>query len=118
MGSTSAALSISNFADNLSVGETCVQDTGSPGLSGAGCTVAGPILERYDDPLIAGDANLWMKAPGAGNDGSADVSADVPTWLEFDWNSGVPGLEDPSGHIVFGIYGGDKNQVYRRELYR
>jgi MSHA biogenesis protein MshQ len=115
--STSAVLSLSNFADNLSLGETCVQDTGSPGLSGAGCTVAGPVLERYDDPLIAGDANLWLRAPGAGNDGSATLGGDVPSWLEFDWDTGVPGLEDPSGHVVFGIYGGDKNQIYRRELY-
>ena len=116
--STNAVLSLGNFADNLSLGETCVQDTGSPGVSGAGCTVAGPILERYDDPLVAGDANLWIRAPGAGNDGSADLNADVPDWLEFDWNVGAPGLEDPSGHIVFGIYGGDKNQVYRREVFR
>ncbi|MDX1404915.1 MAG: DUF6701 domain-containing protein, partial [Woeseiaceae bacterium] len=53
--STNAVLSLSNFADNLNLGETCVQDTGNPGLSGAGCTVAGPILKRYNDPLIAGD---------------------------------------------------------------
>jgi len=37
--------------------------------------------------------------------------------FEFDWDTGAPGLEDPSGRITFGIYGGDKNQVYRRELY-
>ena len=23
----------------------------------------------------------------------------------------------PTGHIVFGIYGGDKNQIYRREMF-
>ena len=115
--SMGAALSLSNFADNLGAGETCVQDSGNPGLSGAGCTVAGPVLEQFDDPLIAGDSNLWLKAPGAGNDGSATLGADVPDWLEFDWDTGAGGLEDPTGHIVFGIYGGDKNQVYRRELY-
>jgi MSHA biogenesis protein MshQ len=114
---SNAVLSLSNFTDNLSLGETCVQDSGNPGLSGAGCAVAGPVLERYDDPLIAGDANLFLRAPGAGNDGSAILGADVPDWLEFDWDTGVPGTEDPIGHITFGIYGGDKNQVYRRELY-
>ena len=114
---TNAALSLGSFTDNLSAGESCVQDSGNPGLSGAGCAVAGPVLEQYDDPLIAGDANLFLRAPGAGNDGSAILGADVPDWLEFDWDTGVGGTEDPIGHITFGIYGGDKNQVYRRELY-
>ncbi len=47
----------------------------------------------------------------------ATVDANVPDWLEFDWDTGVPGIEDPTGRFTFGIYGGDKNQVYRRELY-
>jgi MSHA biogenesis protein MshQ len=115
--SSGATLSLSNFSDNLGAGETCVEDSGSPGLSGAGCVAAGPVTQRYDDPLIAGDFNLFLQAPGAGNDGSAILNADVPGWLEFDWDTGLPGLEDPIGHITFGIYGGDKNQVYRRELY-
>jgi MSHA biogenesis protein MshQ len=112
-----AILGFSNYTDNLDSGETCVLDIGSPGSSGAGCVAAGPVTQRYDDPLIAGDFNLFLQAPGAGNDGSVSIDADVPDWLEFDWDTGVPGLEDPSGHATFGIYGGDKNQVYRRELY-
>ncbi len=55
--------------------------------------------------------------PGAGNDGSETVDANVPDWLEFAWDAGAPGFEDLSGRITLGIYGGDKNQVYRRELY-
>ena len=31
--------------------------------------------------------------------------------------AGATGIEDPWGRFTFGIYGGDKNQVYRRELY-
>jgi MSHA biogenesis protein MshQ len=115
--STGGTLSFSNFAGNLGAGETCVEDSGSPGISGAGCLVAGPVTQRYDDPLIAGEFNLFLDAPGAGNDGSGTVDADVPDWLEFDWDTGVPGIEDPTGRFTFGIYGGDKNQVYRRELY-
>jgi MSHA biogenesis protein MshQ len=75
------------------------------------------VTQQYYDPLVAGDFNLFLRAPGAGNDGSATVEADVPAWLEFDWDTGVGGDEDPSGRVTFGIYGGDKNQVYRRELY-
>jgi MSHA biogenesis protein MshQ len=115
--SSGAALSFSNFADNLNAGETCVEDIGSPGVSGGGCTTVGPVTQQYFDPLVAGDFNLFLRAPGAGNDGSATVEANVPAWLEFDWDTGVGGDEDPSGRVTFGIYGGDKNQVYRRELY-
>jgi MSHA biogenesis protein MshQ len=115
--SSGAALSLTNFADNLGAGETCVEDSGNPGVSGAGCAVAGPVAQRFDDPLIAGEFNLFLQAPGAGNDGSATVDVNVPDWLEFDWDTAGPGFEDPSGRITFGIYGGDKNQVYRRELY-
>ena len=115
--SSGGSLSFSNFAGNLGAGETCVEDSGSPGISSAGCVAAGPVTQRYDDPLIAGEFNLFLDAPGAGNDGSGTVDADVPDWLEFDWDTGVPGIEDPTGRFTFGIYGGDKNQVYRRELY-
>ncbi len=112
-----AILSFSNYTDNLDSGETCVLDIGSPGSSGAGCLAAGPVTQRYDDPLIAGDFNLFLQAPGAGNDGAVTVDAVVPDWLKFDWDTGVAGDENPSGRVTFGIFGGDETQVYRRELY-
>ena len=115
--SSGVTLSFSNFADNLIAGETCVLDSGSPGGSGAGCTVAGPVTQRYDGPPIAGEFNLFLQAPGAGNDGSVSVDAVVPVWLRFDWDSGVPGDENPSGRATFGIFGGHGSEVYRRELY-
>ena len=110
-------LSFSDFADNLTVGETCVVDTGSPGDSGAGCAVAGSAAQLFDGPPIFGDFNLFLQAPGAGNDGSVTVEAFVPAWLKFDWDTGVAGDENPSGRVAFGIFGGDESQVYRRELY-
>ncbi|MDH3481567.1 MAG: hypothetical protein OEM50_07600 [Gammaproteobacteria bacterium] len=111
------SLSLSNFKGNLLPGETCVLDTGSPGASGAGCAVAGPAGQRYREPPLGGDFNLFLLAPGAGNDGSTDVTADVPSWLEFDWDAALPGLEDPAGTATFGIYGGDNQRIYTRELY-
>jgi hypothetical protein len=39
---------------------------------------------RYREPPIAGDFNLYLRTPGATNDGSTTATADVPAWLEFD----------------------------------
>jgi hypothetical protein len=113
----SVSLSLGNFKKNLVPSETCVLDTGSPGSSGAGCAVAGPAGQRYREPPLGGDFNLFLLAPGAGYDGSTDVTADVPSWLEFDWDAALPGLEDPTGTATFGIYGGDNQRIYTRELY-
>ncbi len=111
------SLSLGNFTENLLPSETCVLDTGSPGASGAGCAAAGPAGQRYREPPLGGDFNLFLLAPGAGYDGSVDVTADVPFWLEFDWDAALPGLEDPTGTATFGIYDGDNKRIYTRELY-
>ncbi len=115
--SSGVTLSFSNFSDNLVSGETCVLDTGSPGDSGAGCVVAGPVAQRFGEPPTAGNFNLFLQASGAGNDGSVTVDAAVPVWLRFDWDSGIGGDENPSGRATFGIFGGHDSQIYRRELY-
>jgi len=115
--SSGVSLSFSSFADNLNIGETCVLDTGSPGDSGAGCVAAGPVAQRYDGPPITGLFNLFLQAPGAGNDGAVSIDAAVPEWLMFDWDVAAPGLENPSGRATFGIYGGHVNEIYRREKY-
>jgi len=111
------SLSLGTFTENLAAGETCVLDTGAPGDSGEGCAVAGPPALRYRAPPLGGDFNLHLKAPGAGNDGSTTATADVPDWLEFDWDTTSPGLEDPTGTAVFGIFRGVDRRIYIRELY-
>ena len=110
-------LTLGAFTENLAPGETCVFDTGAPGASGEGCPVAGPPALRYREPPLAGDFNLHLRAPGVTNDGSTTATADVPVWLEFDWNVASPGLEDPSGTAVFGIYEGQDRRIYIREMY-
>jgi MSHA biogenesis protein MshQ len=110
-------LSLGNFTANLQAGETCVVDTGNPGDSGAGCAVAGPAGQRYRQPALGGEFNLYLQAPGAGNDGSLSVTGNVPDWLEFDWDAALPGTEDPVGIATFGIYDGDGKRIYTRELY-
>lgn len=110
-------LSLGSFTANLAPGETCVLDSGAPGDSGAGCAAAGPVGLRYREPPLGGDFNLYLLAPGAGNDGSVTVTGDVPAWLEFDWDANAPGLEDPTGTVGFGIFSGDGKRIYTRELY-
>jgi MSHA biogenesis protein MshQ len=119
----------SNYQGNLSAGETCVQDTGSPGVSGQGCAVAGPLApvnERYlalpkitgSPPPSLGSYNLYLKAPGSGNEGSVDITANLSakTWLRFDWD-GIAGDDDPTGRASFGLYRGSPKHIYLRERY-
>jgi len=110
-------LTLGAFTENLVAGETCVLDTGAPGDSGAGCAVAGPPALRYREPPLGGDFNLYLRAPGPDDHGSTTATADVPAWLEFDWDSSTPGLEDPVGTAVFGIFRGTDRHIYIRELY-
>lgn len=114
---SSVSLSLDAFTENLAAGETCVLDTGAPGDSGAGCAAAGSPGVRYREPPLGGDFNLHLRAPGAGNNGSATATADVPDWLEFDWDTASPGFEDPTGTAVFGIFRGVDRRIYIRELY-
>ncbi|MDZ7767968.1 MAG: LamG domain-containing protein [Woeseiaceae bacterium] len=115
--SADIALSLGAFTDNLAAGETCVIESGAPGSSGAGCAAPGPAGLRYREPPLAGDFNLYLQAPGDGNDGSTTITADVPAWLRFDWNAALPGLENPAGTATFGIYRGEDRRIYTRELY-
>ncbi len=114
---TNVGITFGAFTKNLDPGETCVHDSGAPGQSGAGCPAAGPPALRFRQPPLGGDFNLHLRAPGAGNDGSTTATADVPAWLEYDWNAAIPGNEDPSGTAVFGIYEGQDRRIYIRELY-
>lgn len=111
------ALAFSGFTKSLAPGETCALDAGAPGSSGVGCAAAAPSGERFAEPPLAGDFNLRLAAPGAGNEGGLLIGASVPAWLRFDWNAATPGDEDPAGQVTFGIYGGDSHQIYLREVY-
>ena len=110
-------LSLGAFTENLVAGDTCVLDIGAPGDSGEGCVAAGPPGLRFREPPLGGDFNLHLRAPGATNDGSTTATADVPDWLEYDWDAAMPGLEDPAGTAVFGIFRGQDRHIYTRELY-
>jgi hypothetical protein len=115
--STSVSLAFSGYTENLNAGETCVRDSGTPGASGMGCAVPAPPALRYTEPPAGGDFNLRLAAPGAGNQGSVVVTATVPDFLRFDWNTGTAGDENPAGQATFGIFGGESRQIYTREIY-
>lgn len=115
--SAGVSVTLGVFTQNLNASETCVHDSGAPGSSGAGCVAAGPPALQFRQPPLGGDYNLHLLAPGDGNDGSTTATADVPSWLEYDWNAITPGNEDPTGTAVFGIYEGQDRRIYIRELY-
>lgn len=114
---TNVSLVLTGFTENLSSGETCVLDTGAPGLSGAGCAAPAPLAQQFRAPPLTGDFNLTLAAPGPGNTGSVRIDATVPSWLRFDWHAATPGDENPSGQAAFGLYKGDAGQIYLREVY-
>lgn len=99
---------------------TCVQDSGNPGRSGSGCAVAGPAAQRFKEGAtpgigFAGDFNLWLKAPGAGNTGAVTVTGNVPSWLQYPWGGGAD--VNPAGRATFGVYKGAEEFIYMRENY-
>jgi len=102
-----------NLADGLVPTEVCVWDTGNPGSSALGCGTAGTLANRFREPPSNGDFNLNLRAPGAGNSGSLDVTAVVPDWLKFNWTGA--GLNNPSARATFGIY--KTPVIYIRENY-
>lgn len=109
----SLALTDSNPADGLIPSEICVLDTGSPGNSGLGCSVAGSVSKRFREPPGNGNFNLTLKAPGTNNSGSVDVTANVPNWLKYNWTG--TGNTNPSARATFGIY--KTPIIYLRENY-
>ena len=115
--SANISLDFAGYTENLSPGDTCAHDSGNPGDSNEGCAAPSPLALRYQEPPIAGGFNLRLRAPGATNDGSLLVEGLVPDWLTFDWNTVLPGEENPRGQATFGIFQGQSRQIYTREIY-
>jgi MSHA biogenesis protein MshQ len=106
-------MSFSNYQLNLKAGETCVRDTGSPGISGVGCPAAAPPSSQYVSPAAAGNFDLILAAPGTGNNGSLSVTAAAPSWLEYTWGSS----SNPVGMATFGVFPAPASRVHQREVY-
>lgn len=120
---TDATLSFSAVGTDIT-SKTCVLEPGNN--SNKGCAVAllpTQTNRKYLETLVsgtdsdgvagfAGNFNLWLKAPGSGNQGALDVTATVPAWLQFNW-TGVVG--NPKARATFGVY--KSPLIYRRENY-
>jgi MSHA biogenesis protein MshQ len=120
---TSTTLSFTPVGTDIT-GKTCVLE--SANNSGKGC--AAPVTGNYqfleggitgtDSNGVAGFAgnfNLWLKATGSGNAGALDVTADVASYLQFNWRG--LGNANPTARASFGLYKGDNKVIYSRELY-
>lgn len=110
-----APIAFSTYVLNLQAGETCVRDSGKPGVSGQGCAAA--ASSSYSATASAGNFNLILAAPGAGNSGALTVTATAPTWLQYLWNTASGANSNPTGMATFGIYPGSASRVYQREVY-
>ena len=106
--------------DNLdATTETCVLDTGNPGVSGNGCVTAASISSQYQSPpdLVGseGSFNLTLQAAGVGNTGEADITATVPSYMQYDWDGDSNHDNDPAGRATFGIYKGRSETIFMKE---
>ena len=91
-------------------------DIGTLVHSGSIGTVNDITANRFSQPPSAGNFNLNFQAPGSGHTGIMGITAtNVPSYLQYNW-TGL-GNAGPSANATFGIYTGNKNFIYLRELY-
>lgn len=96
-----ANISLGNYQKNLASGETTVSISGR---------------------FTAGKSNLKLSKPGAGNNGSVDLSVNLgatgadKSYLRGKW-SGTNYDVNPSARASFGIYKSADEFIYMREIY-
>ncbi len=81
-----------------------------------GGLTAGSTQATLSQPSTAGVFNLSLSAPGAGHTGSVKVTAQVPSWLQYNWSNSNT-LQDPQALAVFGLYEGSPYEIFFREIY-
>jgi hypothetical protein len=91
-----------------SSGQGCLQ----PSLTGSQNFLEGGLsgTDSQGRAGFEGNFNLWLKAPGAGNSGVISVTASVPTWLQFAWQTADSG--NPVARVTFGSC---SPVIYQRE---
>jgi MSHA biogenesis protein MshQ len=94
-----ARVALSNWQRNLQTGETSVTSAGT---------------------MQAGRRSIVLRAPGAGNSGSVDLSIDLAAaglpWLQGAW-TGSAYTQNPSARATFGTASQPAPIIFRRERY-
>ena len=91
---STVVIALSNYIDNLSIGETTVSQT----------AITGGIIP------------ISLSAPGAGNTGSVSLTITTPSWLTYDYD-GDAVAENVLATATFGIYQGRRPIIIRRQTY-
>jgi MSHA biogenesis protein MshQ len=82
-------------------------------------TVASPTLTNGSWHVSPSGPYSQLSAPGAGKQGSVDLSIDLDAaglgWLKYNWSGSVYG--NPGARAVFGIYQGPERQIYMHERF-
>lgn len=83
----------------------------------SGNLAAGETTASLSWPVDPDERQVLLSAPGAGNDGSAQVSFPAaPSWLHYPWDGA--NRTAARGLATFGIYKGAAPLIFRREVYR
>jgi MSHA biogenesis protein MshQ len=109
-------IAFSSYQVKLAAGDTCVRDSGNPGASGIGCAVAGGA-KAIRSTALAGDFNLFLAAPGSGDNGAMTVTATAPAWLQYLWSAASGSNSSPTSQATFGVFPGSPARIYQREVY-
>ncbi|MDE2304554.1 MAG: CCXG family PEP-CTERM protein [Gammaproteobacteria bacterium] len=115
--SAAPAIALGNYQQALAAGETCVRDSGQPGVSGSGCAAPAAPASAYRASASGGTFNLILAAPGAGHSGAVTVTPSAPAWLQYPWNAASGTASNPAATAAFGLYQGPGARIYQREVY-
>ena len=84
-------------------------------------TIGTSTASIANSPLALGLAGLSLSSPGANNTGFIDITSGTLItsypWLSYDWDGDGSHDNSPSARATFGIYKGNTNQIYFREVY-
>jgi len=114
---TNFTTNISDSCTLLNISQLTFNGGISPVTVGSGTSTA----SIANSPLLQGQANLSLSAPGSGNTGFVDIRSNTfitsNSWLAYDWDGNGIYDNSPSAKATFGIYKGSGKIIYFREVY-
>ncbi len=112
-GSRYIVNTLDNCSDYVSTNATLTLFNGNLSSTETGVTTPATQTNLLNG-LYNTTTPLQLTAPGLGNDGSAQLTLTVPTWLQFDWLNNNS-AQDPSSTVTFGRYRGSDRVIYWKE---